>query len=86
MLVERPGDVITREEVRQRLWPGNTFVEFDNSLGVAIGKVRDSLGDDAENPRYVETLPRRGYRFIAPVQAEGASTSVMPPMQEAPTR
>jgi len=67
MLVERPGEIVTREEVRQRLWPENTFVEFDNSLGVAIRKVRDSLNDDAEAPRYVETVPRRGYRFVAPV-------------------
>jgi eukaryotic-like serine/threonine-protein kinase len=67
MLVERPGEIITREEVRQRLWTDNTFVEFDNSLGVAIRKVRDSLDDDAEAPRYLETIPRRGYRFVAPV-------------------
>jgi eukaryotic-like serine/threonine-protein kinase len=67
MLVERVGEVVTREEVRQRLWPENTFVEFDNSLGVAIRKVRESLGDDADIPHYVETVPRRGYRFIAPV-------------------
>ncbi len=71
MLVERPGEIVTREEVRQRLWPENTFVEFDNSLGVAIRKVRESLGDDAESPRYVETLPRRGYRFLAPVTISG---------------
>jgi len=67
MLVERGGDVVSRDEVRQRLWPENTFVEFDNSLGVAIRKVRDSLGDNADVPHYVETIPRRGYRFIAPV-------------------
>jgi eukaryotic-like serine/threonine-protein kinase len=67
MLLERPGEIITREEVRRRLWPENTFVEFDNSLGVAIRKVRDSLNDDAEAPRYVETVPRRGYRFLVPV-------------------
>jgi DNA-binding winged helix-turn-helix (wHTH) protein/tetratricopeptide (TPR) repeat protein len=72
MLVERPGEIITREEVRQRLWPENTFVEFDNSLGVAIRKVRDSLNDDAEAPRYVETVPRRGYRFVAPVTVVGS--------------
>ena len=70
MLVERPGEIITRDEVRQRLWPGNTFVEFDNSLGVAIRKVRESLGDEADSPRYVETIPRRGYRFVAPVRIE----------------
>ena len=67
ILVERPGEIVTREEVRQRLWPENTFVEFDNSLGVAIRKVRDALNDDAEAPRYVETVLRRGYRFVAPV-------------------
>ncbi|MGB8784961.1 MAG: tetratricopeptide repeat protein [Terriglobales bacterium] len=67
MLLERPGEIVTREEVRQRLWPENTFVDFDNSLGVAIRKVRDALNDDAEAPRYVETIPRRGYRFVAPV-------------------
>ena len=70
MLVERAGEIVTREEVRQRLWPENTFVEFDNSLGVAIRKVRDSLNDDAEAPRYVETIPRRGYRFLAPVTVQ----------------
>ncbi|HEX3820222.1 MAG TPA: tetratricopeptide repeat protein [Candidatus Sulfotelmatobacter sp.] len=67
MLVERHGEIVTRDEVRQHLWAGNTFVEFDNSLGVAIRKVRESLGDDADAPRYVETIPRRGYRFLAPV-------------------
>ena len=69
MLLERHGEIVTREELRQRLWPENTYVEFDNSLGVAIRKVRDSLHDDAEAPRYVETIPRRGYRFLAPVTA-----------------
>jgi DNA-binding winged helix-turn-helix (wHTH) protein/TolB-like protein len=71
MLVERPGEIITREEVRQRLWPDNTFVEFDNSLGVAIRKVRESLNDNAEAPSYVATIPRRGYRFVASVTVEG---------------
>ena len=70
MLVERPGEVVTREELRQHLWPQNTFVEFDNSLGVAIRKVRESLNDNADAPQYVETLPRRGYRFVAPVMVE----------------
>jgi DNA-binding winged helix-turn-helix (wHTH) protein/tetratricopeptide (TPR) repeat protein len=67
ILVERPGEIVSREEVRQRLWPQNTFVEFDNSLGVAIRKIRDALGDNADAPCYVETVPRRGYRFLAPV-------------------
>jgi len=78
MLVERAGEAVSREEVRQHLWPENTFVEFDNSLGVAIRKVRDCLGDDAEAPRYVETIPRRGYRFIAPVQIENPVTASLP--------
>ncbi len=67
ILVERPGEIVSREEVCQRLWPQNTFVEFDNSLGVAIRKIRDALGDNADAPCYVETVPRRGYRFLAPV-------------------
>jgi DNA-binding winged helix-turn-helix (wHTH) protein/tetratricopeptide (TPR) repeat protein len=71
MLVERPGEIVTREEVRQHLWPENTFVEFDNSLGVAIRKVRESLNDNAEAPNYVATIPRRGYRFVAPVTVQG---------------
>jgi cholera toxin transcriptional activator len=67
-LLERPGEVVTREELRQRLWPADTFVDFDHSLNTAINKVREVLGDSATNPRFVETLARRGYRFIAPVQ------------------
>jgi DNA-binding winged helix-turn-helix (wHTH) protein/tetratricopeptide (TPR) repeat protein len=70
-LLERPGEVVTRDQLRQRLWPGDTFVEFDKSLGVALAKLRSALGDDAANPRFVETIPRRGYRFIAPVAVEG---------------
>ncbi len=67
LLLEHPGEIVTRDEVRQRLWPENTFVEFDNSLGVAVRKLREALRDDAETPRFVETIPRRGYRFLAPV-------------------
>ncbi|MGH9142602.1 MAG: winged helix-turn-helix domain-containing protein, partial [Vicinamibacterales bacterium] len=66
-LVERHGELVTREVLRQRLWPGDTFVEFDKSLGVALAKARAALGDDAANPRFIETVPKRGYRFIAPV-------------------
>ena len=69
-LLERPNDVVTREELRARLWPQDTFVDFDHSLNTAINKVRDVLGDTAANPRFLETLPKRGYRFIAPVQAQ----------------
>ena len=66
-LLERPGEVVTREEMQQRLWGTDTIVDFDHSLGTAINKLRESLGDSAENPRFIETLARRGYRFIAPV-------------------
>src|SRR5579885_3912006 len=71
LLVERCGQIVSREEIRNRLWPQNTFVEFDKSLGVAVLKVREAIGDDAGNPRFIETIPRRGYRFIAPVRVEG---------------
>jgi len=70
-LLERPTEVVTRDELRERLWPSDTFVDFDHSLNTAINKLRDALGDGASNPRFIETLPRRGYRFIAPVQVFG---------------
>src|SRR5215471_14465997 len=68
-LLEHAGQVVTRDELRERLWPTDTFVDFDHSLNIAINKVRDALGDDAAKPRFVETVPRRGYRFIAPVES-----------------
>jgi len=68
LLLERVGDVVTREELRQKLWPADTFVDFDHSLNTAVNKLRETLGDSASSPRYIETLARRGYRFIAPVQ------------------
>lgn len=77
LLLERAGQVVTREELQQTLWSSDTFVDFDHSLNTAINKVREALGDSASNPRYVETLARRGYRFIAPVQSD-------PPAQLAP--
>jgi TolB-like protein/Tfp pilus assembly protein PilF len=64
-LLEKPGELVTREELRQRLWPDSTFVDWDNGLNTALTKLRDVLGDSAEKPRYIETFPRRGYRFIA---------------------
>jgi TolB-like protein/DNA-binding winged helix-turn-helix (wHTH) protein len=67
LLLERPGDLIAREELRDRLWTDRTFVDFDHGIRTAISKLRDALGDDADNPRFIETVPRRGYRFIAPV-------------------
>src|SRR6204780_1320231 len=66
MLLERPGELVTREEVRQRLWP-HTIVDFDHGLNKAISKIRDALGDSAENPRFIETVSPRGYRFLADV-------------------
>jgi cholera toxin transcriptional activator len=68
LLLERPGEVVTREELRQKLWPADTFVDFDHSLNTAVNKLREALGDSASSPRYVETLARRGYRFLAPAQ------------------
>lgn len=70
LLVERAGQVITREELKQALWPADTFVEFDQALNTAIKKIRFALGDSADNPRFVQTLPRKGYRFIAPVERQ----------------
>jgi cholera toxin transcriptional activator len=70
LLLERAGDLVTRDEMRQKLWPADTFVDFDHSLNTAVNKLRETLGDSASSPRYIETLARRGYRFIAPVQSE----------------
>src|SRR6202046_1271433 len=68
LLLEHSGEVVTRDELRQKLWPADTFVDFDTGLNSAIKKLRDVLSDSADEPRYIETLPRRGYRFIAPVE------------------
>src|SRR5467141_4299191 len=67
LLLQRPGEVVTREELRAQLWPSDTFVDFDNGLNTSINKLREALGDSADNPRFIETLPRRGYRFLASV-------------------
>src|SRR6516164_8269476 len=72
MLLQRRGDVVTREELQKAVWPADTIVDFDRGLNKAINKIREALGDEADNPRFVETLPRRGYRFIAPVDAGAA--------------
>jgi eukaryotic-like serine/threonine-protein kinase len=69
LLLEKSGGIVSKEDVRERLWPGNTFVEFDASLSVAVGKLRDALGDDSDNPRFIETIPRKGYRFVAPIES-----------------
>ena len=72
-LLEHPGKVVTREELRQKLWAADTFVDFDHSLNTAVNKLREALGDSASSPRFVETLARRGYRFLAPVEREQAN-------------
>ena len=94
MLVEHPGEIVTREELQKRVWPADTYVDFDHGLNKAINKIRDALSDAADSPRFVETIPRRGYRFLAEVKAvDGAaahtpamasgSSSVAPSMREA---
>src|SRR5438309_840034 len=75
VLLQRPGEVVAREELRSQNWPADTFVDFDNSLNTAINKLREALGDSADNPRFIETLPRRGYRFITPVTSEDREAS-----------
>ena len=77
MLAARPGELLTREEISRELWPGETFVDFDHGVNSAINRIREALGDTAANPRFVETLARRGYRFIAPV--ERISPNAPPP-------
>ncbi len=74
LLLERPGDVVTRDELRQRLWSHDTFVDFERGLNAVVNRLRETLNDSAESPRFIETVPRRGYRFIAPVQFAGAIT------------
>ena len=83
ILLERPGEVVTREELRSRVWPAESFGDFDQALNIAIGKLRSALGDAAENPRFIETLPKRGYRFIADVSVGDADARTKRP--EAPT-
>src|SRR5262245_18297891 len=67
ILLERPGELISREDLRTRLWAADTFVDFDHGLNTAVNRLREILGDSAESPRFIETIPRKGYRFIAPV-------------------
>ena len=67
-LLERPGQMVSREELRQRLWPGDTFVDFEHGLNAAVRRLREVLGDTADDPKFVETIPRRGYRLVAPIE------------------
>src|SRR5205085_8385037 len=80
-LLERPKDVVTREELRQRLWPEDTFVDFDHGLNTAMAKLRDVLGDSAAKPRYVETIAKRGYRFLGDVTAIHEQPKTAPAIQ-----
>lgn len=80
ILLEHPGEVVTREHIQKRLWDENTTVDFDHSLGIAVNKLRDALGDSADNPRFIETLARKGYRFIAPVTAVTRAASGTAPI------
>ena len=82
MLLASPGEVVTRETIRQRLWPDGTFVDFDHSLNSAVNKLRDTLSDSAVSPRYIETLARRGYRFIASVEVGSSQLPARPPLAE----
>src|SRR4051794_32473358 len=86
-LLERPGELILREEIRRKLWPDDTVVEFDHGINAAVKRLRDALRDSAEKPRYIETVARRGYRFIAPVEALALSeraAAVVPQSQPVP--
>src|SRR6266478_5183067 len=82
ILLEHPGEIVTREDLRQRIWPADTFVDFDGGMNNAVKRLREALGDSAESPRYVETIPRRGYRFIGTVNGNALST---PPYGSLPT-
>src|SRR5438067_3741119 len=75
LLLERPGEVVRREDLQNRLWPSDTFVEFENGVNTAVKRLRERLGDSADKPRYIETIPRIGYRFIAPVIPPANSTA-----------
>src|SRR5579871_2466711 len=87
MLLERPGDLLTREEISSRLWPDGTFVDYEHGVNSAVNRIREALGDTASHPRFVETLARRGYRFVAPVErigpAEPARQVVSEPLSKA---
>lgn len=78
-LIAHPGAIVTREDLRAELWPADTFVDFDHSLNTAVNKLREVLGDSATEPRFIETVARRGYRFVAELQPEELSPAVIPP-------
>jgi DNA-binding winged helix-turn-helix (wHTH) protein len=85
MLLERPGEVLTREEISRELWPEGTFVDSEHGVNSAVNRIREALGDTASNPRFVQTLARRGYRFVAPVERIAPSENPLPPKSESPS-
>ena len=85
-LAENAGDVVTREELQQRVWPGETSVTLDTGLNTAVNRVRQALGDTADNPRFIETLSRRGYRFLAPVEVVDSSVRPQGVSESLPAR
>ena len=85
LLAEKPGQVVTREELQSRLWPEDTFVDFEDGINTGVKKLREALGDDPEKPRYIETIPRRGYRFIAKVRHISAPYRVAVAVDELPS-
>src|SRR5690242_9418635 len=78
LLLHHPGEMVSREDIRHKLWPENTFVDFDNAISSAVRKLREALGDSAENPRFIETVARHGYRFIASVSSKEEEPDVAP--------
>src|ERR1700687_604800 len=80
MLLERPGEMLTREEICRELWPDGTFVDYEHGVNSAVNRLREALGDKASNPRFVETLSRRGYRFVAPVERISEAPPTVPVM------
>ena len=91
MLLDRAGEVVRREEIRRKLWPPDTFVDFDQGLGASLRKLRQALGDDAGTPRYIETIPKQGFRFVAPVKRiselpEAATAALHIPTRESPAQ
>src|SRR5580693_756083 len=78
MLLDRPGEMLTREEICRELWPDGTFVDYEHGVNSAVNRLREALGDKASNPRFIETLARRGYRFLAPVEQIAAGAGPVP--------
>src|ERR1700677_1508950 len=85
LLLERPGELLTREQISRELWPDGTFVDYEHGVNSAINRIREALGDTAGSPRFIETLARRGYRFVAPVERIGTSESLLPPAPDPPS-